>query len=116
MKNQTISGYCTITQAAAVLGLTKTGAGKTARAEKWKFYKVGNVHLYVAEDVNKYHDHRQRTKLIKALGWRGRGLYRADDIDIDIECPVCGAFAVEWPAPPEISLIYLCIKGHKGCP
>lgn len=105
-----IPGYFTITQAAPILGLTKIGAAKAARSEGWKPYLVGNVHLYQGEDVHKYRDHRLRTKLVKALGWRGRGLYR--ESDIDIECLACGAFAIQWPAPPELATKYMCVEGH----
>jgi hypothetical protein len=107
-----IPGYYTLAQAAPILGLTKIGAIKAARAEGWKPYLAGTTHLYRAEDVYQYRDHRQRTELVKALGWRGRGLYRCDDVDI--QCPTCGAFAVEWPAPPEISNKFICIEGHEG--
>jgi hypothetical protein len=103
----------TLAEAVALLGISKQGAQKAARVEGWHIVcKVGNVHLYRKEDIREYRDHRHRTQLVKILGWRGRGLYREDDIDI--ECPVCGAFAVEWPAPPYLSEKYICLKGHKG--
>lgn len=103
----------TLAEAAALLGLSKTAAQKAARAEQWVIVrKVGNVHLYDAEDVLEYRDHRLRTEMIKKLGWHGRGLYRAGDIDI--ACPVCGGFAVEWPAPPELAKKTLCVNGHHG--
>jgi hypothetical protein len=108
----TIPGYYTLTEAAAHLGLSKSGAEKAASTEGWERYKVGNVHLYPSADIREYRDHRHRTQLAKALGWHGRGLYRCDDIDI--ECPVCGAFAVEWPAPPYLSEKFLCVEGHEG--
>lgn len=103
----------TLTEAAAHLGISKHAAQKAAAKEQWDIVrKVGNVHLYAAEDVWKYRDHRYRTRLVKALGWLGRGLYRADDIDI--ECPICGGGAVGWPAPPYLSEKFLCLEGHKG--
>jgi len=105
-------GYYTLTQAATYLGLSKPGTAKAAKANAWPIEKVGNVHLFFAEDVHEYAEHRQRTKLVKALGWRGRGLYRASNINVT--CPICGAFAVEWPAPPEVSKIILCVEEHKG--
>lgn len=108
----TIPGFYTITEAGITLSLTKIGAGKVARAEGWQAYRVGNVNLYPAEEIHEYRAHRQRTQLVKALGWHGRGLYRCDDIDI--ECPECGAFTVKWPAPPELPEKYLCLKGHEG--
>jgi hypothetical protein len=73
---------------------------------------VGNVYLYRDEDIYEYRDHRLRTRLVKILGWRGRGLYRA--ADLDIECPVCEGLAVEWPPPPELPEKFRCLKGHEG--
>jgi hypothetical protein len=110
--NQTIPGYYTLIEAATVIGLSQRGAEKAAIREEWKPYPAGTTYLYRAEDVHEYRDHRLRTELVKALGWRGRGLYRNDDIDI--KCPVCGAFAVEWPAPPELADSFRCIDGHFG--
>jgi hypothetical protein len=107
-----IPDYHTTAEAAAVLGLSNAGFRKAAKAEGWRFYQVGNVHMYATSDIREYRDHRQRTKLVKSLGWCGRGLYRNDDIDI--ECPVCGAFAVEWPAAPEIPIKFMCLEGHEG--
>jgi hypothetical protein len=108
-----MSETLTLSEAATELGFSKSATRKAARVENWPIAKrVGNVHLYYAEDIREYRDHRHRTKLVKALGWHGRGLYRVDDIDI--ECPVCGAFAVEWPAPPYLSEKFLCVEGHEG--
>lgn len=111
MVNQTLPNYYTTPEAAAHLGVSKTSIQKAAVREEWQPYKIGNIHLYAAEDVHEYRDHRHRTKLVKSLGWRGRGLYRVDDIDI--ECPVCGGFAVEWPAPPYLSEKFICVEGHE---
>lgn len=108
-----IPGFFSITEAAPILGLTKIGAGKVPKREGWTVaFNIGKANFYRADDVHEYRDHQQRTRLIKSLGWRGRGLYRADDIDI--ECPECGAFAVEWPAPPEIQIKFMCLEGHEG--
>lgn len=108
-----IKGFYSTAEAAPVLGLTKIGTGKVARREGWPVaFNIGGANFYAATDVHEYRDHQQRTKLVKALGWRGRGLYRADDIDI--ECPECGGFAVEWPAPPELSNKFMCLKWHEG--
>jgi hypothetical protein len=105
-----IPDYYTITEAAAALALSRPGAEKAAQREGWEFIEVGNVHLFRVEDVREYRDHRQRTKLVKALGWRGRGLYRCDDIDLS--CSECDDFAVMWPPPPLIADRHLCINGH----
>jgi len=108
-----INGYYSIPEAAHTLGLTPIGARKVARKEDWLIaFKIGNANFYHAADVLEYRDHQQRTKLVKALGWNGRGLYRNDDIDI--ECPQCGAFAVEWPPAPELPGLYICAEGHDG--
>jgi hypothetical protein len=95
----------TLAEAAALLGISKQGAQKAARVEGWPLArKVGNVHLYFREDILEYRDHRYRTQLAKALGWRGRGLYREGSIDI--ECPACGAFAIDQFGKS------LCLEGH----
>lgn len=107
---QSIPGYYTAAEAAPILGLTKIGAAKVARAEGWIAYKAGITHLYRTEDVHEYRDHRRRTELVKVLGWAGLGLYRDDQIDTN--CPVCGAFAVEWP--PLEPTRFLCLKRHEG--
>jgi hypothetical protein len=97
-----------------VLGVSRVAISKIAKAEGWQSKPIANgaAHLHRAEDVREYRDHQIRTKLVKALGWHGRGLYRADDIDI--VCPICGGFAVEWPPPPEISKQFMCLEGHEG--
>lgn len=108
----TIPGYYTLTEAADHLGMSKAGIDKAAKKESWPTFKAGNTKLYATADIHEYRDLRQRTKLVKALGWQGRGLYRVDDIDI--ECPFCGGFAIEWPAPPKIQNKFMCLKGHEG--
>lgn len=112
---QSIPGYYTAAEAAPVLGLTKIGAAKVARAEGWIAYKVGNTHLYREEDVREYRDHRYRTQLVKSLGWVGLGLYRDDQIDIKCSC---GAFAVKWPPLEPTNFmclnLQLFLKGHEG--
>jgi hypothetical protein len=110
MKN--IPGYYATAEAAKVLGMSKTSTEDAARREGWTVYKVGNAHLHPVEDVREYRDHRLRTRLVKKLGWRGRGLYRVSDVDV--KCPVCGGFAVGWPAPPEIPIKFMCLEGHEG--
>lgn len=108
-----MNNLLTLSEAAILLGISKTGIQKVAAREKWVIVrKVGNVHLYNTADVCEYQDHRYRTKLTETFGWKGRGLYRVDDIDIS--CPICDCFAVEWPAPPQIPNRYLCPNGHKG--
>jgi hypothetical protein len=106
-----IPGYYTLVEAAEALGFTQRGAEKAALREEWTPTRVGNVNLYRAEDVHEYRNHRLRTRLVKKLGWAGRGLYRNDDIDT--LCPECGSFAVEWP--PGYMENLLCIKGHDNC-
>ncbi len=111
MKTQ-LPGHYTHTQAAALLCCSKEAVAVAAKRNGWPQIKVGNVKLLQKEDVRDYRDHRYRTQLVKALDWSGRGLYR--NKDIDIECPECGAFAVMWPAPPEIPTKFMCLKGHEG--
>lgn len=101
----------TLAESAGRLGISKQAAQKAARAEKWNIIrKVGNVYLYDAQDVYEYRDHGYRTRLAKELGWAGRGKFRDDQIDI--ECPECGAFAIEWPAMEPTK--FRCLKGHEG--
>jgi hypothetical protein len=96
----------TLREAADLLGISKQATQKAARVEQWAIAdKVGNVHLYYKADVLVYRDHRYRTQLAKALGWRGRGLYR-EGSNIDIECPACGAFAIDQFGKS------LCLEGH----
>jgi hypothetical protein len=111
---QSPPGYYSLAEAAAYLHLSKPVTSRVAKSKKqqWPVYEVGNVHLYREEDIHEYRDHQLRTQLVEALGWRGRGLYRADDIDIS--CPICDAFAIEWPAPPELSTKFMCLNGHEG--
>ena len=109
---QIIPGYYDTAGAMKVLKVTSAGVSKIAKAEGWLPLKVGNSHIYHASDVHEYRDHQTRRRLVKSLGWKGRGLYRIDDIDIS--CPICEGFAVEWPAPPNLPETYLCLKGHKG--
>jgi hypothetical protein len=107
---KSLPGYYTTAQAAAILGLTKKGTAKAARVEGWHVYPAGNANMYVVEDVYEYRDHGHRTQLAKELGWSGRGKFRNDTIDI--ECPKCGAFAVEWP--PMEPIKFKCLDGHEG--
>ena len=108
-----IPGFYSIKEAAPILGLTRIGARKVSRREGWPVaFKIGWVNFYAAADVYEYRDHQQRTRLVTALGWRGRGLYRNDDIDIT--CLECDGFAVSWPPPPEIQIKVRCLKGHEG--
>lgn len=110
MKNQTLPTHYTITQAADRLGISKEAISAAAKRNGWDTVSIGNVRLILKADVHDYRDHQYRTQLVKALGWAGRGLYRNEDIDI--ECPECGGFAVEWPAlDPNV---FLCLKGHRG--
>jgi hypothetical protein len=111
---QTIPGYYSLAQAAAHLGISKSVTSRVAKLQipPWPIFKAGNAHCYRAEDIHEYRAHQLRTQLAKALGWRGRGLYRVDDIDI--ACPICDAFAIEWPATPKLSDRYLCVNDHEG--
>ncbi len=109
---QIIPGYYDTTGAMEVLKVTRAGVSKIAKTEGWPSYKSGKGHLFHATDVHEYRNHQSRRDLVTALGWKGRGLYRKDEIDIN--CPNCGRFAVEWPAPPALPKTYLCLNGHKG--
>ncbi len=110
--SEIIPGYYDSQGAMEVLKVTRAGISQIARTEGWPTYKSGSGHLFHTEDVREYFDHQARTELVKALGWKGRGLYRIDDIDIS--CPICKGFAVAWPAPPYLPTNYLCLNGHKG--
>lgn len=109
---QIIPGYYDTAGAMTVLNVSRFAVSKIARRENWGFFKVGTSRLFHATDVHEYRDHQRRRDLVKALGWAGRGLYRIDDIDIS--CPICEAFAVEWPPPPLLPRTYLCLNRHKG--
>lgn len=109
---QIIPGYYDTAGAMDVLKVSRAAISKIAKAEGWSSEKGGAGHLHHAEDVHKYRDHQARRRLVKSLGWKGRGLYRCNDIDIS--CPICEVFAVEWPAPPLLPTNYLCLNGHKG--
>lgn len=100
-----------------VLGVSRVAVGKIAKAKAngWQSVPVGNgnAHMHRAEDVHEYRDHQIRTDLVTALvGWDGRGLYRVSDIDIS--CPVCEAFAIQWPEPPYLAKKFRCINKHEG--
>lgn len=109
---QIIPGYYDTSGAMEVLKVSRSAVSKIAKGEDWPLLSVGTSRLFHATDVHEYRDHQARTKLVKALGWVGRSLYRVEDIDIN--CPDCGRFAVEWPAPPELPKTYMCLNGHKG--
>lgn len=104
-----VTGYYATSEVAELFGWKRQAVSVTARREGWGVVKIGNSHLYASEDVRAYRDARHRTQLAREFGWTGRGLYR--DEDIDIECPVCGAFAIEWP--PLVGDTWLCLEGHK---
>lgn len=107
-----IPGYYDTPGAMVVLNVSRAGISKIAKGENWPPLKVGNSYLFRADDVHEYHDHQARTRLVKTLGWKGRGLYRYDGIDIS--CPICEGFAIEWRGPPYLPTNYLCLNGHKG--
>lgn len=109
--SETIPGYYDTAGAMEVLKVSGSGVSKIAKSECWPTLKVGNSHLYHAADIQEYHDHQARTELVKVLGWKGRGLYRYDGIDIS--CPICEVFAI-MAAPPNLPKTYLCLNGHKG--
>ncbi len=109
--SEIIPGYYDTPGAMEVLKVSRAAVSKIAKAEGWSSEKVGNSHLFHADDVHEYRDHQARTKLVKSLGWVGRSLYRVDDIDI--VCPICEGFAVEWPSPPSLPTNYLCLNGHN---
>jgi predicted DNA-binding transcriptional regulator AlpA len=104
----------TLKEASTLLDISKPCTYKAARREQWPVVRKGNVHLYDAEDIREYRDHRYRTRLAKSLGWKypgpGQGLCR--DTEIDTECPECSSFAIEWPMPPQIPQFSKCLKGH----
>lgn len=117
MTKQLIPGWYNTAAAKEVLGKISAAAiSKIVKSEGWKSIPVAEGksadHLHRAEDVHEYRDHQIRTRLVKALGWKGRGLYRLTDIDIS--CPICDGFAIQWPPPPYLPEKYLCINKHKG--
>ncbi len=112
MTEQKIPGWYDTPGAMQVLEVSKVAISKIAKSNAWQSQSLSNGSLHRAEDVHEYRDHQIRTELVTALGWKGRGKYRVTDIDIS--CPECDAYAIEWPAPPDLAEKYLCIKGHEG--
>ncbi len=115
MTKEIIPGWYDTPGAMEMLGeITRKAISKIAKSEGWHSVPVGNgvAHMHRAVDVHEYRDYQIRTRLVKILGWKGRGLYRIEDIDIS--CPVCDAYAIEWPAPPYLAKKFICINEHKG--
>lgn len=111
--NNKLTGYYTSAEAQAALGVSGAALKKIASKEGWSVVQLSaRYSLYPADDVLEYRDHRLRTQLARKMGWNGRGLHRADEIDI--ACPECGAFAIEWPPPPELAVKWYCVNGHSG--
>jgi hypothetical protein len=81
--------------------------------------KYTHTNLYRAIDVAESAHARRRTGLAKRLGWKpGARKPRLIWHDVfDIECPICGAFAVEYSRDSEIQAIgippWLCVAGHS---
>ncbi len=115
MQQQVIPGWYDTPAVRVILGgISRVAVNKIVKCEGWQSVpgSPGASHLHRAEDVHEYRDHQIRTKLVKSLGWKGRGLHRINDIDIS--CPVCDGYAIEWPAPPYLADRYLCINEHEG--
>ncbi len=111
---QKIPGWYDTPGAMEFLDVSRNTISKIAKREDWQSVSMasGNIHLHRAEDVHEYRELQLRTRLVAALGWKGRGKYRGTDIDNS--CPVCWAFAIEWPPPPQLATQWLCVKGHGG--
>lgn len=116
MIKQIIPDWYDTPGAMEVLGVSREAISKIAKAKinGWQSVPVGNGNatLHRAEDVHQYRDHQIRTRLVTALGWKGQGFYRVDDVDIS--CPICNAFAVQWPATPYLAEKFRCINKHEG--
>ena len=106
--------YYITAEVMSVLRVSRAAVPKIASHNNWKVHRIGNgvANLYPKFNVLECRAHQLRTRLVKQLGWSGKGLYR--NVDIDIECPECEAFAIEWPPAPELPNKYLCLEGHEG--
>ncbi len=67
----------------------------TAKREGWSVRKLGTANFYPEAEIDAYAFARQRTALVRELGWGGRGLFRQKEFDT--ECPECGEFAAFLP-------------------
>jgi hypothetical protein len=113
-----IPGYYTTAEIAARFGWQRQQVSATARREGWQRRMVGNAALWHAADVDEYAQARMRTELARELGWRptsrGQGLIRHNDLDI--VCPVCEGFAVEYSPDAQVQATgdppWLCENGH----
>lgn len=80
------------------------------RFEGWASYKSGQTRIYTdVEAIDEYIEVRWRGWLMESLGVKFAGRFECDDYDI--ECPICGAFAVEHP---DDNSKWACVEGHRS--
>jgi len=107
-----ITGYYTTQEAIEKIGVTQQRIQKLSKDYGWRFEKIGNARLFLAQDVDAYESARWHFKALKELGlikgaerpvfdvdfapdgWRGEIL----NDDYEIQCPKCQArYAVCLP-------------------
>lgn len=80
------------------------------RFEGWPSYKSGQTRIYTdVEAIEQYIELRWRGWLMQLMGVKFAGRYECDDYDI--ECPICGGFAVEHP---DDDGVWACVEGHRS--
>ncbi len=128
-----VPGYYSTREIMALFGWrTRAQVSATAKRRGWPVVRVGTASLYPAPQVAEYAQARQRTRLAEELGFSWRRLPKTErlleDDGYDMDCPVCGAFALhKWPqGEAEITawIDYLnertstwpwrCVNGHAG--
>jgi hypothetical protein len=102
-----ISGiFWTSEELQKLLSVSKQRISNLAQTYKWESPAPGLYRGGVAEDsatVDAYLFARNRAMI------RGESRPNWDD-SFDLDCPECGAFALEWPDHGH----YKCILGHTG--
>lgn len=120
-----IPGFHSSQEIVERFGVNRSRVSAIAKDEEWKpAFTIGRTKFYADHYVNDYAANRTRTSLAKELSIHsGASLYR--DSDYDIQCPVCGEFAIERPPTAdemkseawqsgEYSTEWLCVNGHSN--
>lgn len=100
-----VPGFYDTAAVQSIFGWTPQQVRLTAKREHWHVTKIGHSNLYSVVDVEKYALARQRAALAARLGRRPPIPVR--DSSLDVVCPVCGKFAVQWKRRT------MCVNGHE---